>query len=152
MGGYFTFNVKAIAMRIAKIINLMYFCITTTPFREWHNRRPPFFRRKAEPKNLKQKELSFKLRMKSCPAGMTPGRLYYTAKKPICQYRFRRRERLFYASFPPSRIWRRLQRLSSLSFLFLHNLNPPLAKKVGFSVIWAAHSRGSDDAKFSFSS
>ena len=97
MGGYFTFNVKAIAMRIAKIINLMYFCITTTPFREWHNRRPPFFRRKAEPKNLKQKELSFKLRMKSCPAGITPGRLYYTAKKPICQYRFRRRERLFYA-------------------------------------------------------
>ena len=58
----------------------MYFCITTTPFREWHNRRPPFFRRKAEPKNLKQKELSFKLRMKSCPAGMTPGRLYYTEK------------------------------------------------------------------------
>ena len=58
----------------------MYFCITTTPFREWHNRRPPFFRRKAEPKNLKQKELSFKLRMKSCPAGITPGRLYYTEK------------------------------------------------------------------------
>ena len=63
-------------MRIIR--NSINFFIAITPFRERRNRRPPFFRRKVKPKNLKQK-FSFKFRMKSCPAGITSGRLYYTS-------------------------------------------------------------------------
>ena len=85
-GGYFTFIEKAIAMMITKRITLMYLLITTTPFREWHNRRPPFFE-KGEAKEP-ETENNFKFRMKSRPAGIFPGKDYYISKHRTSQYVF----------------------------------------------------------------